>query len=164
MKSSFVFSYFKFRLYTSFFLSWKLIHSPHLFNQIKFLSLLYLTMGTSPSRSIQYYGHRNKFKLVGREDELEKQNRVALKMAREVADETGTLMCGDLSNTFVYQPGDEEAIATTKAMFKVNDVKNINILTSTMFRYTVLEESPWGLWGPLDGLGGSCVHTWALLK
>lgn len=67
----------------------------------------------------QYYGHRNKFKLVGREDELEKQNRLALKMAREVADETGTLMCGDLSNTWVYEPGNEEAIAETKAIFKV---------------------------------------------
>lgn len=57
--------------------------------------------------------------IVGRGDELEKQNRLALKMAREVADSTGTLMCGDLSNTFVYQPDNDEAIEKTKEMFKV---------------------------------------------
>ncbi|XP_030850091.1 S-methylmethionine--homocysteine S-methyltransferase BHMT2-like [Strongylocentrotus purpuratus] len=56
--------------------------------------------------------------IVGRGDELEKQNRLALKMAREVADSTGTLMCGDLSNTFVYQPDNDEAIEKTKEMFK----------------------------------------------
>ncbi|XP_030851334.1 betaine--homocysteine S-methyltransferase 1-like [Strongylocentrotus purpuratus] len=78
----------------------------------------FVRAGSDVVQAFTYYGHRNKFKLVGREDELEKQNRLALKLAREVADETGTLMCGDLSNTFVYQPGNEEAIATTKAMFK----------------------------------------------
>ena len=57
--------------------------------------------------------------IIGREDDLEKQNRLALRLAREVADETGTLMCGDICNTFVYKPGDEKAIAETKAMFKV---------------------------------------------
>lgn len=67
----------------------------------------------------QFYGNRYKMGIVGRGDELEKQNRLALKMAREVADSTGTLMCGDLSNTFVYQPDNDEAIEKTKEMFKV---------------------------------------------
>ncbi|XP_054753318.2 betaine--homocysteine S-methyltransferase 1-like [Lytechinus pictus] len=78
----------------------------------------FVRAGSDVVQAFTYYGHRNKFKLVGREDELEKQNRIALKLAREVADETGTLMCGDLSNTFVYEPDNEEAIATTKQMFK----------------------------------------------
>ncbi|XP_041461289.1 betaine--homocysteine S-methyltransferase 1-like [Lytechinus variegatus] len=78
----------------------------------------FVRAGSDVVQAFTYYGHRNKFKLVGREDELEKQNRLALKMAREVADDTGTLMCGDLSNTWVYQPGNEEAIAETKSMFK----------------------------------------------
>ncbi|XP_054752720.2 betaine--homocysteine S-methyltransferase 1-like [Lytechinus pictus] len=78
----------------------------------------FVRAGSDVVQAFTYYGNRNKFKLVGREDELEKQNRLALKMAREVADETGTLMCGDLSNTWVYEPGNEEAIAETKSMFK----------------------------------------------
>ena len=78
-----------------------------------------------PSSSLtQYYGHRQKMALVGREDELEKHNRLALRMAREVADETGTLMCGDICNTFVYVPDNEEASRAVTAMFKV---RNINI-------------------------------------
>ena len=40
--------------------------------------------------------------LIGREDELERINKEALRMAREVADETGTLMAGNISNTNIY--------------------------------------------------------------
>ena len=57
--------------------------------------------------------------IVGRENDVEKLNRLALRIAREVADETGTLMAGDICNTFVYKPGDEKAAAETSAMFKV---------------------------------------------
>eukprot|EP00057_Strongylocentrotus_purpuratus_P034028 XP_793652.2 PREDICTED: betaine--homocysteine S-methyltransferase 1 [Strongylocentrotus purpuratus] len=78
----------------------------------------FVRAGSDVVQAFTYYGNRSKFKLVGREDVLEKQNRLALKMAREVADETGTLMCGDLSNTWVYEPGNDEAIAKTKIMFK----------------------------------------------
>ena len=52
---------------------------------------------------------------IGREDDLEKINRIALKMAREVADETGTLMAGGICNTNIYAAGNEEKI---KAMFE----------------------------------------------
>ncbi len=42
-------------------------------------------------------------RLIGRENEMEKINRAALKMAREVADETGTLMAGNVCNSTVYK-------------------------------------------------------------
>ena len=70
----------------------------------------------------QFYGNRQKMAVIGREDELEKQNRLALRMAREVADETGTLMCGDICNTFIYTPGDEEASRKAMEMFKVQNL------------------------------------------
>ncbi|XP_023930843.1 betaine--homocysteine S-methyltransferase 1-like [Lingula anatina] len=67
---------------------------------------------------LQYYAHRQKLKLIGREDDLEKLNRKALKMAREVADETGTLMAASLSKTMAFIARDSEAIAETKKMFR----------------------------------------------
>jgi methionine synthase I (cobalamin-dependent) len=55
---------------------------------------------------------------IGREDELENINRIALKMAREVADETGTLMAGGVCNTNIYVEGDKENHAKIRAMFE----------------------------------------------
>ena len=69
----------------------------------------------------QYYGHREKLKLVGREDEIEKFNRQALKIARQVADETGTLMAGNICNTTIFVPDNVELIEKCRAMFKVHD-------------------------------------------
>ena len=40
--------------------------------------------------------------LIGREHELEAINKKALRMAREVADETGTLMAGNISNSNIF--------------------------------------------------------------
>ena len=55
---------------------------------------------------------------IGREGDLEKINRIALKMAREVADETGTLMAGGISNTNIYVEGDEDCERRIRAMFE----------------------------------------------
>ena len=51
---------------------------------------------------LQYYGQREKLRLIGREDDLEAMNTAALKMAREVADEHGCLMAGNICNSSVY--------------------------------------------------------------
>lgn len=91
------------------------VDHPHL---VKQMYRDFVRAGSDVVQAFTYYGNRDKFKLIGREDELEKQNRQALRMAREVADETGTLMCGDISNTYVYIPGNEESIETSKAIFK----------------------------------------------
>ena len=55
---------------------------------------------------------------IGREDDLEKINRIALKMAREVADDTGTLMAGGISNTNIYVKGDKDSERRVRAMFE----------------------------------------------
>ena len=67
---------------------------------------------------LQYYTHREKMRQIGREDDLEKINRIALKMAREVADDTGTLMAGGVSNTNIYIEGDEVSHKKIRAMFE----------------------------------------------
>ena len=55
---------------------------------------------------------------IGREGDLEKINRIALKMAREVADESGTLMAGGISNTNIFVSGDEEKKKQIRDMFE----------------------------------------------
>ena len=51
---------------------------------------------------VQYHTHRQRMKMVGREDDLEKINRIALKLAKEVAEETGTLFAGGISRTDLF--------------------------------------------------------------
>lgn len=47
-------------------------------------------------------------------------NRMALKIAREVADETGTLMAGDICSTNLYDPKDPKKNEAVKQCFVVN--------------------------------------------
>ncbi|XP_070568442.1 betaine--homocysteine S-methyltransferase 1-like [Ptychodera flava] len=74
--------------------------------------------GSDVVLAFTYYAHREKMRIIGREHELTKMNMDALRMAREVADETGTLMAGNISNTNLYFPGDGEKDRTIKEMFK----------------------------------------------
>ena len=67
----------------------------------------------------QHYGHREKLRLIGREADLEKLNLEALRIAREVADETGTLVAGNLCNSAVYQRDHPQAIQEAEQIFKV---------------------------------------------
>ena len=55
---------------------------------------------------------------IGREEDLETINRTALKLAREIADETSTLMAGGISNTNIYIEGDREAEQKVRSMFE----------------------------------------------
>ncbi|GFN89862.1 betaine--homocysteine s-methyltransferase 1-like [Plakobranchus ocellatus] len=66
----------------------------------------------------KYYGHREKLRLIGKEDQLEIMNRTALSIARDVAKATGTLMAGNICNTTLYRPGDQDTISRVQAMFK----------------------------------------------
>ena len=61
--------------------------------------------GTDVLEAFTYYGHREKLRVLGKEDILEPLNRQALSIAARVARETGTLLAGNLSNTNVYEPG-----------------------------------------------------------
>ncbi|XP_070568403.1 betaine--homocysteine S-methyltransferase 1-like [Ptychodera flava] len=74
--------------------------------------------GSDVVLAFTYYATREKARLVGIEDSLENMNRKALKMAREVADETGTLMAGNICNTNIYQPDKEERKKEIRKMFK----------------------------------------------
>jgi betaine-homocysteine S-methyltransferase len=73
--------------------------------------------GSDVVEAFTYYGHREKMRLVGKEHLLEELNRRALELARDVADESGALLAGDLSNTNLFSP-DDESRRTVRAMFE----------------------------------------------
>ena len=73
--------------------------------------------GSDVVEAFTYYAHREKMRVVGKEGLLEELNRNALALAKEVADETGTLVAGDICNTNVYDPDDEKSKKAVKAMF-----------------------------------------------
>ncbi|KAJ8301856.1 hypothetical protein KUTeg_020843, partial [Tegillarca granosa] len=59
----------------------------------------YVHAGSDVVLAFTYYAHREKLRLIGKEDMLEKMNTEALRIAREVADRTGTLMAGNICNS-----------------------------------------------------------------
>jgi betaine-homocysteine S-methyltransferase len=73
--------------------------------------------GSDVVEAFTYYAHREKLRLIGREDELEPINRAALEIAASVARDTGSLLAGDICNTNVYLD-DERSRAGVRAMFE----------------------------------------------
>src|SRR5260221_7787572 len=71
--------------------------------------------GSDVVEAFTYYGHREKVRVIGKEDVLEPLNRQALSIAARVARETGTLVAGNLCNTNVYEPGASAARAVRSA-------------------------------------------------
>ena len=67
---------------------------------------------------LQYYTHREKMKQIGREEDLEKINRIALKIAREVALDTGTIFAGGVSQTNIFVDGDKDAAKKVQKMYE----------------------------------------------
>ena len=74
--------------------------------------------GSDVVEAFTYYAHREKLRLIGKEDALERINRQALNLAKEVAEETGTLFAGNICNTNVYESGNEEFARHARAMFE----------------------------------------------
>ena len=73
--------------------------------------------GSDVVEAFTYYAHREKLRLIGKEDLLEPMNRGALEIAKGVAGETGALLAGDICNTNVFV-GDDESRSAVRAMFE----------------------------------------------
>ncbi|KAH3782331.1 betaine--homocysteine S-methyltransferase 1-like isoform X11 [Dreissena polymorpha] len=74
--------------------------------------------GSEVVLAFTYYAHREKLRLIGRENDLDAMNRSALQMAREVADKHGCLMAGNISNTTAYVTDDPESHKKVEEIFK----------------------------------------------
>ncbi|MFO7960751.1 MAG: homocysteine S-methyltransferase family protein [Nitriliruptoraceae bacterium] len=80
----------------------------------------FVRAGSDIIEAFTYYGHREKLRLIGKEEQLEPLNRQALQLAHGVAAEfeDRPLVAGNLANTNVYRPGDRDAAAQARAMFE----------------------------------------------
>ena len=73
--------------------------------------------GSDVVEAFTYYAHRAKMKIVGRERDLERINRTALKLAKKVARATGTLLAGNICNTSIYGPDDAKSHKEARRIF-----------------------------------------------
>jgi betaine-homocysteine S-methyltransferase len=79
----------------------------------------FLRAGAEVMVAFTYYGHREKMRTIGREDDLEPLNRNALRIAREVASEGGALVAGNICNTWVYDPAaPDDSGAVVREMYR----------------------------------------------
>lgn len=78
----------------------------------------FVRAGSDVVQAFTYYGHREKLKLIDRSADLETLNRTALRIARECATNTGTLMAGDICNTNTYNPANPNNREKLEAIFK----------------------------------------------
>ncbi|XP_066287719.1 betaine--homocysteine S-methyltransferase 1-like [Branchiostoma lanceolatum] len=74
--------------------------------------------GSDVVLAFTYYAHREKMRIIGREADLERINRTALRLARKVADDTGTLMAGNICKLNIYDPVKPGWEERAHAMFK----------------------------------------------
>jgi methionine synthase I (cobalamin-dependent) len=72
--------------------------------------------GSEIVEAFTYYAHREKLRMIDKEQLLESMNRTALALATEVANETGALVAGNICNTNIFV-GDAESRRAVREMF-----------------------------------------------
>ena len=78
--------------------------------------------GSDVVEAFTYNAHREKMRVIGKEDLLEPLNRAALKIAKKVADNPigggeANLMAGNISNSNIWEEGHKETHADVERMF-----------------------------------------------
>ena len=81
----------------------------------------FIRSGSDVVQAFTYYGHREKLKIIGKEDKLEALQKNALKIAKDAANEfldLDLMVAGNVANTCVYDPNDNSTIAECRKMFE----------------------------------------------
>ena len=78
--------------------------------------------GSDVVQAFTYNGHREKMRVIGKEDLLEPLNRAALQIAKQVSIEVPrelelNLVAGNISNTNIWNPNDENSQKEVRSMF-----------------------------------------------
>jgi betaine-homocysteine S-methyltransferase len=73
--------------------------------------------GSDVVEAFTYYAHRAKLRIIGREHDLAKINRAALRIAKRVARSTNTLLAGDICNTSIYGADDAKSHRQARRSF-----------------------------------------------
>jgi betaine-homocysteine S-methyltransferase len=86
---------------------------------VKQLHREFVRAGSDVVEAFTYYAHREKLRLIGKEDLLEPMQKGALRLAKEVAAEFDGLpmVAGNICNTNVYDAADAETHRQVRAMF-----------------------------------------------
>ena len=95
--------------------------------------------GSDVVEAFTYYAHREKMRLIGKEDLIEPLNRGALAIAASVARETGCLAAGDLCNTNAFFP-DDATRREVRAMFD----EQIGWIVDAGMDFVIAETFSWG--------------------
>ncbi|WP_079525874.1 homocysteine S-methyltransferase family protein [Halobacillus hunanensis] len=80
----------------------------------------YMLAGSDVVLAFTYNAHREKMRIIGKENLLEPLNRQAIRLAKEVAKEhpeEEALVAGNISNTNLFNPGDPQSIDSVRHMF-----------------------------------------------
>src|SRR5438874_597103 len=86
---------------------------------VKELHREFLRAGSEVMVALTYYAHREKLRDVGRENDLERMNRQAVRLANEVAREGDALVAGNICNTWAYDPDNaRESSRVVRAMYE----------------------------------------------
>lgn len=85
---------------------------------VKQLHWEFVRAGSDVVEAFTYYANRAKLRLIGKEDLLEPLNRAALRNAREVAQESGTLLAGNVCNTSSFNPNQPDTWDEVRAEFR----------------------------------------------
>lgn len=73
--------------------------------------------GAEVIQACAYYAHEEKLKAVGLFSSIEEINGQAVKIARRVADRYNACVAGNISNTWVYEPGKPSTYKETRRQF-----------------------------------------------
>ena len=81
----------------------------------------FIRAGSDVVQAFTYYGHREKLRLIGKEELLEPLQKNALQIAKDAREEfkdLDLLVCGDVANTNIYDPNDKKSHSECQKMYE----------------------------------------------
>ena len=81
----------------------------------------FIRAGSDVVQAFTYYGHREKLRIIGKEELLEPLQKNALQIAKNARDEfkdLDLLVCGDVANTNIYDPNDKKSHSECQKMYE----------------------------------------------
>ena len=81
----------------------------------------FIRAGSDVVQAFTYYGHREKLRIIGKEDLLEPLQKNALKIANDAKNsfkDLDLMVCGDVANTNIFDPNDKNSFAECQKMYE----------------------------------------------
>jgi len=81
----------------------------------------FIRAGSEVVQAFTYYGHREKLRLIGKEELLEPLQKNALQIAKDSRNEfkdLDLLVCGDVANTNIFDPNDKKSHIECQKMYE----------------------------------------------